>query len=124
MIDERAKRPRTQLVATDVIKIGTLPSCHVQRSDRRVAEVHAIIEVRSPAEILLIDLGARSGTFLNGKRVTSRQAQGELFRNGDEIKMCGGDRHAPDCSKGPASDSIAASASRMPTRPVRSSSSV
>ena len=49
MIYERAKLPRTQLVATDVIKIGTLPSCHVQLSHRRVAKVHAIIEVRSPA---------------------------------------------------------------------------
>ena len=55
MIYERANLPRTQLVATDVIKIGTLPSCHVQLSDKRVANVHAIIEVRSPAEIRLID---------------------------------------------------------------------
>jgi hypothetical protein len=54
VIYERAKLPRTQLVATDVIKIGTLPSCHVQLSDKRVASVHAIIEWRSPAEIRLI----------------------------------------------------------------------
>ena len=86
-IYERTKLPRTQLVATAIIKIGTLPSCDVQLSDKRVAKVHAIIEVRSPAEIRLIDLGARSGTFLNGKRVTSREAQGALLRNGDEIKL-------------------------------------
>ena len=87
VIYERAKPPRTQVVAPTIIKIGTLPSCDVQLSDKRVDKVHAIIEVRGPAEIRVIDLGARSGTFVNGKRVTSTQGQGERLRNGDEIKL-------------------------------------
>ena len=66
MIYERAKLPRTQLVATDVIKIGTLPSCHVQLSDRRVAKVHAIIEVRSPAVHTGVRMSSSPGPVKSG----------------------------------------------------------
>ena len=83
---EQGKHARTQLVAEAIIKIGTLPSCDVQLHDKRVARVHAIIEIHDPHDVRIIDLGARSGTFLNGKRVKS-QVPGMLLRNGDELKL-------------------------------------
>ena len=51
-----------------VIKIGKLRSSHLCLDDESIARMHAVIE-SSGSDVRVIDLGGRSGTLVNGKRV-------------------------------------------------------
>jgi acyl-CoA thioester hydrolase len=70
-------------------EIGRAPRCQAQVEDQFVARHHAriaVIEPDSPGqkpECVLRDLGARNGTFLNGKRVETSQT----LKNGDKIRV-------------------------------------
>jgi len=61
--------PRSETVEHDVIKIGSLSSCHLRLEGSGVSRIHAVIEVASPTEMTIIDLGSDNGTFVNGERV-------------------------------------------------------
>ena len=52
----------------EIIKIGRLKSAHVRISDPRVAQMHAIIDC-SARKAVLIDLGSKEGTSVNGVRI-------------------------------------------------------
>ena len=52
-------------VTTDVVRIGSDPRSHIQID---AARLHALIEVASLDDIVLVDLGHESGTFVNGAR--------------------------------------------------------
>jgi FHA domain len=64
-----------------VIKIGKLPTAHLQIDDESVSRMHAIVEV-SPHAVTLIDLGSTRGTLVNGRRITTA-----TLRSGDVITL-------------------------------------
>ena len=73
---------RTETLSQDIIKVGKLPSSHLRIEDDNVSRMHAVIEVTSPDEIYVIDLGSAAGTVVNGKKVNKCQLQ-----SGDEIVL-------------------------------------
>jgi TonB family protein len=70
---------REETFAQDIIKVGKLPSNHLQIEDDKVSRMHAVIEVKGD-EVQIIDLGSASGTLVNGTKI-NKQALSE----GDEI---------------------------------------
>lgn len=74
---------REETLTQAVIKIGKVPSAHLQIADDAVSRMHAIIEVTG-REVSLIDLGSTRGTFVNGKRVNkARLESGDAITLGD-----------------------------------------
>src|SRR5262245_59520809 len=73
---------RTEKLTQGAIKVGKLASCHLRIDDEAVSRMHAVIEITAPDQIHVVDLGSRSGTFLNGRKI-----QKEELRSGDELKL-------------------------------------
>lgn len=73
---------RTETLSQDIIKVGKLPSSHLRIEDDNVSRMHAVIEVTSPDEIFIIDLGSAAGTVVNGKKVNKTQ-----LLDGDEVVL-------------------------------------
>lgn len=73
---------RTETLTLDLIKVGKLPSSHLRLEDDNVSRMHAVIEVTSPDEIFIMDLGSAAGTIVNGKKVNKTQ-----LKTGDEILL-------------------------------------
>ncbi len=73
---------RTETLTQDVIKVGKLSSSHLRIEDENVSRMHAVIEITSPTEISIIDLGSSKGTIVNGQKVN----KGRL-KSGDEILL-------------------------------------
>ena len=65
----------TETLTQDIIKVGKLPSSHLRIEDDNVSRMHAVIEVTSPDEIFIIDLGSAAGTVVNGKKVNKTPAK-------------------------------------------------
>lgn len=113
---------RTETLAQDIIKVGKLPSSHLRIEDENVSRMHAVIEVTSPEEVYIIDLGSAAGTIVNGKKVNKGKLQ-----NGDEIVL-GGTRIVVEFGAAVAEEDepttlgtrppLAASGSAPATRPV------
>lgn len=62
-----------------IIKIGSLESCHVHiPNDKRVTRLHALVDIDGPPT--LVDLGSAVGTYVNGNRINKH-----VLRSGDEI---------------------------------------
>ena len=57
---------RTETFSEPIIKIGKVASSHLRLDDEAASRMHAMIEVTSPDEIYIIDLGSASGTYVNG----------------------------------------------------------
>jgi len=72
---------REQTLVQGVIKIGKVPSAHLQIPDDTVSRMHAIVEVTRD-EVALIDLGSTGGTFVNGQKINK-----VMLRTGDEIQI-------------------------------------
>ena len=69
-------RRRGFLVATipmegERVSIGRSSSSHIRLEDNRVSRSHATIERQPDGSFILIDLGSRAGTQLDGRRVAS-----------------------------------------------------
>jgi hypothetical protein len=60
---------RRETLTQDIVKVGRDAKSHLHIDDERVSRMHAVIEVASPEEISLIDLGNEPGTMVNGARV-------------------------------------------------------
>ncbi len=73
---------RVEELSQDIIKVGKLPSSHLRIDDDNVSRMHAVIEVTSPDDIFIIDLGSASGTIVNGQKVNKCKLQ-----SGDEIQL-------------------------------------
>ena len=73
---------RTESLSQDIIKVGKLPSSHLRIEDDNVSRMHAVIEVTSPSEVYIIDLGSASGTIVNGSKVNKSKLE-----HGDEITL-------------------------------------
>ena len=72
---------REQTLSQGVIKIGKVPSAHLQIDDATVSRMHAIVEVGRD-EVALIDLGSTGGTFVNGQKINKARLQ-----SGDSIQV-------------------------------------
>lgn len=73
---------RTEILAEQTIKIGKLSSSHVRIDDDSVSRMHAVIEASSPDDVVILDLGSATGTYVNGERVTKQR-----LRTGDRIRF-------------------------------------
>src|SRR5579864_5552511 len=73
---------RTETLTQDIIKVGKLSSSHLRIDDEDVSRMHAVIEVTSPQEIYIIDLGSTKGTLVNGSKVNKCKLQ-----SGDEVLL-------------------------------------
>lgn len=66
----------------DVVLIGRGADCNIVLQERAVSRVHARIERRNQG-YLLIDMGSKNGTFVNGQQIT----QPHLLQDGDAIQI-------------------------------------
>src|ERR1035441_7985947 len=73
---------RRQTIAQHIVKVGKDPRIHLRVDDELASRMHAVIEVASPADITLIDLGNEPGTLVNGQRVNKCK-----IRPGDQIQI-------------------------------------
>jgi pSer/pThr/pTyr-binding forkhead associated (FHA) protein len=60
---------RRETVTQDIIKVGKDAKSHLRVDDELASRMHAVIEVSSPDDVTLIDLGNEPGTVVNGARV-------------------------------------------------------
>ena len=60
---------RRETVVQDIVKVGKDAKSHLRVDDEQASRMHAVIEVASPEDITLIDLGNELGTLVNGARV-------------------------------------------------------
>jgi hypothetical protein len=75
---------KTETLTLDVIKIGKLSTSSLRVEDEDVSRMHAVIEVTSPTEIHIIDLGSTKGTVVNGQKVNKAK-----LSSGDQIVLGG-----------------------------------
>src|SRR6185369_14128434 len=73
---------RRETVTQDIVKVGKDPKSHLRVDDELASRMHAVIEVASPEDITLIDLGNEPGTIVNGARVNKCKIQ-----PGDQIQI-------------------------------------
>lgn len=75
---------RRETVTQDIVKVGKDPKSHLRVDDELASRMHAVIEVASPEDITLIDLGNEPGTMVNGARVNKCKVH-----PGDQIQIGG-----------------------------------
>ncbi|MBK6694171.1 MAG: AgmX/PglI C-terminal domain-containing protein [Myxococcales bacterium] len=75
---------RRETIAQDIVKVGKDPRSHLRVDDELASRMHAVIEVASPSDITLIDLGYEPGTLVNGQRVNKCK-----IRPGDQVQIGG-----------------------------------
>src|SRR3954468_12866756 len=75
---------RRESVTQDIVKVGKDPKSHLRVDDELASRMHAVIEVASPEDITLIDLGNEPGTLVNGARINKCKIQ-----PGDQIQIGG-----------------------------------
>ncbi len=73
---------RRDTIVQDIVKVGKDPRSHLRVDDELASRMHAVIEVASPTDITLIDLGNEPGTLVNGQRVNKCK-----IRPGDQIQI-------------------------------------
>ncbi len=71
-----------ETVAQDVVKVGQDPKSHLCINDPAASRMHAVIEVGSPQEVTLIDLGNDPGTLVNGAPINKCR-----LNVGDQIQI-------------------------------------
>lgn len=75
---------RRETIAQDIVKVGKDPKSHLRVDDELASRMHAVIEVGSPDDITLIDLGNEPGTMVNGARVNKCK-----LHVGDQVQVGG-----------------------------------
>ena len=75
---------RRDSITQDIIKVGKDPKSHLRVEDDLASRMHAVIEVASPEDVTLIDLGNEPGTKVNGAGINKCK-----IRPGDEIEIGG-----------------------------------
>src|ERR1700677_4573168 len=73
---------RRDTIVQDIVKVGKDPRSHLRVDDDLASRMHAVIEVASPGDITLIDLGNEPGTLVNGQRVNKCK-----IRPGDQVQI-------------------------------------
>src|SRR5262245_13501538 len=75
---------RGEAVTQDIVKARKDAKSHVRVDDELASRMHAVIEVASPEDITLIDLGNEPGTMVNGARVNKCK-----INPGDQLQIGG-----------------------------------
>jgi pSer/pThr/pTyr-binding forkhead associated (FHA) protein len=75
---------RRETVTQDIVKVGKDAKSHLRIDDELASRMHAVIEVASPEDITLIDLGNEPGTLVNGARVNKCK-----INAGDQLQIGG-----------------------------------
>lgn len=75
---------RRETIAQDIVKVGKDPRSHLRIDDDLASRMHAVIEVGSPSDVTLIDLGNEPGTLVNGQRVNKCK-----INPGDRVQIGG-----------------------------------
>ncbi len=75
---------RRETVTQDIVKVGKDAKSHLRVDDELASRMHAVIEVASPDDITLIDLGNEPGTMVNGARVNKCKISA-----GDQLQIGG-----------------------------------
>src|SRR5882724_9077763 len=79
---------RRETVTQDIVKVGKDPKSHLRVDDELASRMHAVIEVASPEDITLIDLGNEPGTIVNGARINKCKIQpGDQIQIGNTLIM-------------------------------------
>src|SRR5258706_5362593 len=73
---------RRETVTQDIVKVGKDQKSHLRVDDEVASGMQAVIEVASPDDITLIDLGNEPGTIVNGARINKCKIQ-----PGDQIQI-------------------------------------
>ena len=76
---------RFELKRKEICRIGRSPDSTIQISGDNVSRNHAIVQASNHSPFVLLDLGSRNGTYLNGSRI----AVSTSLRNGDVISIGG-----------------------------------
>ena len=98
---------QTVVLDEPTIKIGRLSSAHLRVDHRDVCRMHALIEVKGPDAVHLLDLGSAHGTYLNGEKVVRAALQtGDRMTLGPFTIVCtlSGARNKPATVRGPLFD--------------------
>src|SRR5512135_3833464 len=103
---------RRETVAQDIVKVGKDPKSHLRVDDELASRMHAVIEVASPEDITLIDLGNEPGTMVNGARVNKCK-----INPGDQLQI-GGTKIVLERAEPVAVAAAAAQAPRAPGAPA------
>ncbi|MEE2756138.1 MAG: AgmX/PglI C-terminal domain-containing protein [Myxococcota bacterium] len=74
---------QTEVLVDNTIKIGRLSSSHLKLDDSTISRMHAVIEVHGSDDVVILDLGSDSGTWVNGDRVKNRKK----LNSGDRITI-------------------------------------
>ena len=99
---------RRETVTQDIVKVGKDAKSHLRVDDELASRMHAVIEVASPEDITLIDLGNEPGTMVNGARVNKCK-----INPGDQLQI-GGTKIVLERAEPVA---VAAAAAAAPPRP-------
>src|SRR5690242_3869321 len=75
---------RRETITQDIVKVGKDAKSHLRVDDELASRMHAVIEVASPQDITLIDLGNEPGTMVNGARVNKCK-----INPGDQLQIGG-----------------------------------
>ncbi|MGK4005624.1 AgmX/PglI C-terminal domain-containing protein [Sorangium sp. So ce1036] len=75
---------RRETISQDIVKVGKDAKSHLRVDDELASRMHAVIEVASPQDITLIDLGNEPGTMVNGARVNKCK-----ISPGDQLQIGG-----------------------------------
>src|SRR4051812_8464263 len=99
---------RRETVTQDIVKVGKDAKSHLRVDDELASRMHAVIEVASPEDITLIDLGNEPGTMVNGARVNKCK-----INAGDQLQI-GGTKIVLE-----RAEPVAVAAARAPPAPPR-----
>jgi pSer/pThr/pTyr-binding forkhead associated (FHA) protein len=64
---------RSEILTGPNIKIGKIASTQLRLDDDSVSRMHASIDINSPDDVVLLDLGSASGTTVNGNKIMRHQ---------------------------------------------------
>lgn len=103
---------RRETVSQDIVKVGKDAKSHLRVEDEQASRMHAVIEVASPEDITLIDLGNEPGTLVNGARVNKCK-----ISVGDHVQI-GGTKIILEKAEPLAAAAAAAPASAPPPAPA------
>src|SRR5689334_3316362 len=98
---------RRETVTQDIVKVGKDAKSHLRVDDELASRMHAVIEVASPQDITLIDLGNEPGTMVNGARVNKCK-----ISPGDQLQI-GGTKIMLE-----RAEPVAVAAAASPAKPV------
>lgn len=73
---------KKEVVVAGTVTIGRLKSCTISFEDKTISREHARVSFNG-TRYVVEDLGSKSGTFVNGKRI----ARSEALSHGDAIKI-------------------------------------